>query len=48
MGDDVWIASEYIDQRCTLRQYEAEPFGTCGNTRTALADWGTRISQIRP
>ncbi len=48
MGDEVWIASEYIGQRCTLRQYEADPFGTCGNTRTALANWGTRISQIRP
>lgn len=47
-GSNVWIASEYIGQRCTLRQYEAAPFGTCNDTRTALANWGTRISQLRP
>ena len=48
VGNDVWIASEYIGQRCTLAQYEAAPFGTCGGTRTALANWGTRISLVRP
>lgn len=47
-GADVWIASEYIGQTCSLAQYEAAPFGTCGNTRTALANWGTRISVVRP
>ena len=25
-----------------------DPIGTCGNTRTALANWGTRVSQITP
>ena len=47
-GSDVWIASEYIGQSCTLDEYLAAPFGTCGNTRTALANWGTRISVVRP
>jgi hypothetical protein len=47
-GDTIWIASEYIGQTCTLAQYQAAPFGSCGGTRTALANWGTRISQIKP
>jgi len=47
-GSKIWIASEYIGQTCTLAQYEATPFGSCGNTRTALANWGTRISLIKP
>jgi hypothetical protein len=45
-GNSVWLASEYIGQRCTLAQYEATPFGSCGGTRTSLANWGTRISQV--
>jgi hypothetical protein len=47
-GHNIWIASEYIGQTCTLAQYEAAPFGSCSNTRTALANWDTRISLIRP
>jgi len=47
-GSYVWIASEYIGQTCTLAEYEASPFGTCGNTRTAFANWDTRISVIKP
>jgi hypothetical protein len=45
-GTTIWIASEYIAQSCTLAQYTAAPFGSCGGTRTALANWGTRISQV--
>ncbi|BFU43118.1 hypothetical protein [Krasilnikovia sp. MM14-A1004] len=47
-GHRIWIASEYIGQQCTLTQYTADPFGSCGSTRTALANWGTRISLIKP
>ena len=47
-GATIWIAGEYIGQTCTLAQYTAAPFGTCGGTRTALANWGTRISQVKP
>ena len=49
-GDSVWLASEYIAQTCTLTQYEAgftSAFGSCGGTRTSLANWGTRVSRIR-
>ena len=47
-GRTIWIGSEYVGQTCTLAEYRAEPFGSCGGTRTALANWHTRISLIRP
>ena len=50
VGNTVWIASEYIGQTCTLAQYEAgfnpSQFGSCGGTRTAFANWYTRISHV--
>ena len=48
VGNQVYVASEYINQTCTLTQYEAAPFGTCGNTRTALANWATHIGSVTP
>jgi hypothetical protein len=51
-GSDVWIASEYIGQTCTLAQYvtntAASPLFSCNKTRTSLGNWYTRISQLRP
>ncbi|MEO7007870.1 MAG: hypothetical protein ABI156_01865, partial [Caldimonas sp.] len=47
-GNDIWIASEYIGQSCTLATYVSAPFGTCNATRVALGNWGTRISRLRP
>lgn len=47
-GFSIWIASEYIGQTCTLAEYASAPFGSCGGTRTALANWGTRISRVLP
>jgi hypothetical protein len=51
VGNDVWIANEYIGQTCDLATYYAggDPtrFGSCGGTRTALANWYTRISRVR-
>jgi hypothetical protein len=48
----IWVASEYIAQRCTLRQFmkdtPASPLFTCSNTRTAFANWATRITQVTP
>ncbi|HEX6350643.1 MAG TPA: hypothetical protein VF160_14800 [Candidatus Dormibacteraeota bacterium] len=44
-GANVWIASEYIGQSCDLSTYLATNF-RCGNTRTALANWDTRISEV--
>jgi hypothetical protein len=47
-GSSIWIASEYIGQTCTLAEYLTPPVGSCGGTRTALANWYTRISRLRP
>jgi hypothetical protein len=47
-GSSIWIASEYIAQTCTLAQYASTPFGSCGGTRTALANWATRVSKVTP
>jgi hypothetical protein len=46
VGDSVWIASEWTGQTCTFAQYTVDM--TCGKTRTSLANWSTRISQVRP
>jgi len=50
VGDKVWIASEYVAQTCTLAQFVASsdtvPFGSCGNTRTLLANWSTHIAVV--
>lgn len=51
-GSSIWVASEYIGQTCTLDQYiqpspsNAAAFGTCGDTRAALGNWSTRISEL--
>lgn len=42
----VWIASEYIADRCTLKEFNRDP--TCGNERGALVNWATRVSNVRP
>lgn len=54
-GTDIWIASEYIAQTCTFQEFTAGvsrtslgDFGSCGGTRTALANWATRISGVTP
>ena len=52
-GKNIWIASEYVAQTCSYEQYYIDPpslagFGSCGGTRTSLANWSTRISKIKP
>ena len=47
-GNSIWIASEYIAQTCTLSEYLTGAIGSCGGTRTSLANWATRISKITP
>ena len=51
-GDTIWTATEYVGQRCTLKQYvkdtERSPIFTCGRTRSAFGNWYTRISKVRP
>ena len=45
-GSNIWIASEYIGQTCTLAQYTTGAFGSCGGTRTSLGNWDTRITEL--
>ena len=45
MGGNVWIASEYIGQSCDFSTFINTNF-RCGSTRTALGNWGTRISLV--
>ena len=44
-GSNVWIASEYIGQTCSFATWQKTAF-RCDNTRTALANWDTRISLV--
>jgi hypothetical protein len=44
-GDTIWFASEYTAQTCDLSTYVATNF-LCGNTRGALGNWATRITQV--
>ena len=44
-GNTIWIASEYIAQTCNLSTWLATGF-SCGGTRTAFGNWGTRVSQV--
>jgi hypothetical protein len=52
VGNAVWIASEYIGQTCSFSAYIAAPFGACpvngAGTRTSLANWYTRITELTP
>jgi hypothetical protein len=52
VGNSIWIASEYIGQTCTFAAYIAAPFGACPvgatGTRTTLANWDTRITELTP
>jgi hypothetical protein len=47
-GNKIWFASEYIAQTCTLDTYLSGSIGSCGGTRTSLANWATRISGVAP
>lgn len=56
-GDSLWIASESIEQTCTYAEYYPNPskgldsfdnFGVCDGTRSALANWSTRVSKLTP
>ncbi|HZC74126.1 MAG TPA: hypothetical protein VE442_25800 [Jatrophihabitans sp.] len=44
-GGRLWVANEWIGQTCTFQTYVSTNF-TCGNTRTALANWYTRITLV--
>jgi hypothetical protein len=44
-GSKIWMASEYIGQTCTFQEWLDTNF-VCGGTRTALGNWGTRITAL--
>ena len=46
-GSNIWMASEYIGQTCSLAQWLAPPLGTCGLTRAGSANWATRITELK-
>ncbi len=50
VGNSIWLASEYIGQSCTLKQYQTDtpdsPLFSCNKTRVALGNWYTRITEV--
>ena len=42
----IWLANEYIAQRCSFSEWIAD--STCGFTRTFLANFSTRITAYKP
>jgi hypothetical protein len=46
-GTNIWIASEYIAASCDYATWLNTAF-RCGGTRTSLANWSTRISEVTP
>jgi hypothetical protein len=50
-GNSIFFATEFINQSCSLTDYEAgfgPNFGSCGGTRASLGNWATRISLVVP
>jgi hypothetical protein len=45
-GNSIWIAQEYIAQKCTFTQFLRD--FTCGGKRGAIANWSTRVAQVTP
>jgi hypothetical protein len=43
-GNNLWFATEWIGQRCTFTQYQADT--TCGGTRGALGNWSTHLARL--
>ena len=43
-GGKLWLATEWIAQRCTFTEYQADT--TCGGTRGTLGNWSTRLSRL--
>ena len=49
-GDTLWVASESIEQSCTLDEYlgDSRPSAVAARTRTALANWATIVLEPQP
>jgi hypothetical protein len=47
-GRRVYVANQYIQQGpCTVAEFIATNF-SCGDTRSQLANWSTRVSAFTP
>ncbi|HEX2626038.1 MAG TPA: hypothetical protein VHL56_03950 [Candidatus Limnocylindrales bacterium] len=44
-GGNLWVANEWIAQTCDYATFVSSNF-RCGDTRTLLANWSTRISKV--
>jgi hypothetical protein len=44
----VWLAQEYIAQRCGFGEFVSDGTFTCGFERTFFANWSTRIIHLEP
>jgi hypothetical protein len=42
---NLWVANEWIAQTCTFATFQSTNF-RCGDTRTLLGNWSTRISKV--
>jgi hypothetical protein len=47
-GASIWMASEYVAQTCTFAQWTTGAIGSCGATRTSLANWATHLTKVVP
>ena len=46
-GSSLWIANEWIGQRCTFDQWLGGDL-TCNGTRTPFENWFTRLTRLNP
>ncbi|HYK96996.1 MAG TPA: hypothetical protein VEU77_01255 [Candidatus Acidoferrales bacterium] len=45
-GNTIFIANEAIASACNLAGYLTGAIGSCGGTRSSLANWGTRVTAL--
>jgi hypothetical protein len=46
-GNSIWLATEYIRSTCNLATFVSGGF-SCGQTRTSLGNWSTRVAKVVP
>jgi hypothetical protein len=46
-GNAIWLGTEYIASTCNLATYVSGGF-SCGQTRTSLGNWSTRVAKVVP
>ena len=45
-GDDLWFGVEYIDAKCGFNAWLKDP--NCGDERTFVTNWSTRVIKLEP